>query len=289
MKPAMAVSLILLAVTLTAADGPSFEAASVKPSSPETREWLRGGPGTSDPGQVFYSGASLSRLILVAYGAKAYQLSGPAWMGTGKFDIVTKVPNGSSRQQVSLMLQNLLAERFGLKLHHESQELMGYELQIGKAGQKLKPAGETFSQDDRARESVLLRGGIDIMPPRKMEGTLVFWDRSLGRGTLKLSNGLFRSVGVSQTMENLVTLCEAQAHLPIVDKTGLTGKYDYGFDYAPDRPASQEQTAAMGAAMDPGPDFLTALQRQLGFKLEKKKVPIDVLVIDRADRVPVEN
>jgi uncharacterized protein (TIGR03435 family) len=282
-------SLILVAATLATADGPAFEAASVKPASPETREWLRGGPGTSDPGQVFYSGASLSRLILVAYGAKAYQLSGPAWMGTGKFDIVAKVPDGSSKQQVRLMLQNLLAERFDLKLHHESQDLMGYELQIGKDGHKLKPAGETFSQDDKARESVLLLGGIDIMPPRKMEGTLIFWDRSLGRGTLKVSNGLFRSVGVSQTMENLVTLCEAQARLPIVVKTGLTGKFDYSFDYAPDRPTNQEQTAPAGAAMDPGPDFLTAFQRQLGFKLEKKKVPIDVLIIDSADRVPVEN
>lgn len=282
--------LILLAVgSEKAADMPAFDAVSVKPANPATREWMRGGPGTSDPGQFLYSGVSVSRLIVTAYGAKAYQISGPAWMGAEKFNVVTKIPAGTTRQQVGLMLQTLLADRFGLQFHHESRDLLGYELQIAKDGHKLQPPAEIVSQADAAQESVLLQVGSDRMPPRNLGWPAIYWDRSLGWGILKLSNGLFRAVGVSQTLADLVTRCEGQVHLPIVDKTGLTGRYDYSFDYAPDLPANQQEESAVGTAMDPGPDFVTAFQKQLGFRLEKKKLPIDVLVIDHVDRAPVEN
>jgi uncharacterized protein (TIGR03435 family) len=250
---------------------------------------MLGGPGTSAPGQISFSGASLKGLILAAYGVKAYQLSAPAWMATERFDIVAKAPEGTTRAQVRSMLQRLLAERFGLQLHHESQELPGYELQIAKEGLKLKPPAAIVSQADKAQESVLLQGATDRMPPRISEGKAIYWDRSLGYGILLLPSGLFRAVGVSQTMAEIVTLCELRSQISIVDKTGLTVRYDYSFDYAPDPPANPQDAASIPTATDPGPDFVTAFQKQLGFKLEKKKLPFDVLVVDRADKVPVEN
>ena len=281
--------MLLAAGSQKAADLPAFDAVSVKPANPATREWMRGGPGTSDPGQLLFSGVSVSRLIVTAYGAKAYQVSGPAWMGVEKFDVVAKIPAGATRQQVGLMLQTLLVDRFGLQLHHESRDLLGYELQIAKDGHKLRPPAEIVSSADTAQESVLLQAGSDRMPPRHFEGTLIYWERSRGWGILKLSNGLLRAVGVSQTLADVATRCEGQVHLPIVDKTGLTGRYDYSFDYAPDPPANQQEESAVGTAMDPGPDFATAFQKQLGFRLEKKRLPIDVLVIEHVDRTPVEN
>ena len=90
-------------------------------------------------------------------------------------------------------------------------------------------------------------------------------------------------------MAEIVTLCELRSQISIVDKTGLTVRYDYSFDYAPDPPANPQDAASIPTATDPGPDFVTAFQKQLGFKLEKKKLPFDVLVVDRADKVPVEN
>jgi uncharacterized protein (TIGR03435 family) len=284
MMAGTALGLMALAAGLQAADLPSFEAASVKPAGLGTPQSMRGGPGTGDPGQFTYSGAPMSRLLMVAYSVKAYQLFGPEWMTTGKFDIVAKVPAGATRQQLNLMLRNLLAERFGLEVHHESRELTGYELTISKEGLKLKPVPEIASSDAAG-----LKARLDALLPGKNEGMPVFWDRSTGIGNIKLTNGLARSVGVAQPMATLVTQCENRSGLPIVDKTGLTGRYDYSFDYAPDPPANQPDAAATATAMDPGADFVSAFQKQLGLKLEKKKVPIDVLVIDRVNRVPVEN
>jgi uncharacterized protein (TIGR03435 family) len=289
MRTGSGLGLILLAVSLPAADAPAFEAASVKASQPGTRAYMRGGPGTSDPGQFWYSGASLRSLLMTAYSAKAYQISGPDWMGIDKFDIVAKVPAGSTKQQLNVMLQNLLAERFGVAVHRESRELLGYELRIAKEGLKLKPAGEPVSKDDKAHEGALLQSGRDVMPPSHSEGLLLFWDRSLGYGNYRLPNNRGRTLGIAQSMAALVSLCEARAGLPVVDKTGLTGRYDYSFDYVADSPARQPDASPTATAMEPGEDFLTAFQRQLGLKLEKKRVPIDVLVIERANRAPVEN
>lgn len=271
MRALRGLGLVFLAAGLPAADVPSFEAASVKSAKPDSPQIMRGGPGTGDPGQFSYSGAPLGRLIQIAYGVKAYQLSGPPWIGTEKFEIVAKVPAGTTKEQFGSMLQSLLADRFGLKLHHQTRRLMGYELKIGKNGHKLKPAVAT------------------PYIPDKNAGTLVFFDRDNHRESYRLTNGLVRSAGQMQTLSDIVTLCENHTGLPVVDKTRLTGQYDYSFDYAADPPATRQEPASTAAAIEPGPDFVAAFQKQLGFKLEKKKVPIDVLLIDRANKVPAEN
>ena len=108
-----------------AADSPTFEVASVKPAEPQTgmaiRVMMRGGPGTPDPGQLNYSNVSLKNVLMAAYAVKGYQINGPKWLDSERFDIVAKIAPGATKEQFQLMLQNLLAERFKLTLHRETK------------------------------------------------------------------------------------------------------------------------------------------------------------------------
>jgi len=92
----------------------------------------RGGPGTPDPAQITWRYATLSNLLIAAYNVKAYQISGPEWLATQRYDVMAKVPAGATKEQVSMMWQNLLIERFGVALHRESREFHVEELVIAK-------------------------------------------------------------------------------------------------------------------------------------------------------------
>ncbi|HUA62129.1 MAG TPA: TIGR03435 family protein, partial [Verrucomicrobiae bacterium] len=106
----------------------------------------------------------------------------------------------------------------------------------------------------------------------------------------RLNSGLMRYMGLGQSAADLATLCENQMHLPVVDRTGLKGVYDYDLDTARPTPAASAPTdGAIAEAADPGPDFATALERQLGLRLEKKKVSVDIIVVDQIARTPTEN
>src|ERR1039457_7369094 len=148
-----------------AAETPTFEVASVKPAEPQPMGQMRimmsGGPGTPDPGQLTYSNASLKDILINAYGVKGYQISGPKWLDSERFDIVAKIPMGATKEQFRLMLQNLLAERFKLTLHHETKELPMYALVVGKGGHKLKESVE----DDAAAGAAPQGGAAGDAPP----------------------------------------------------------------------------------------------------------------------------
>lgn len=126
----------------------TFEVASVKPSAPvppSGRVYFgppRGGPGTPDPGQITWTYATLRALLMTAYDVKGYQISGPAWLASERYDIAAKVPAGATQEQVDVMWQNLLLERFGLRLHHESKEFKVEELVVAKGGPKLKETAQ---------------------------------------------------------------------------------------------------------------------------------------------------
>src|ERR1035438_3438389 len=141
-----------------AAESPTFEVASVKPAEPQAMGMMsimmRGGPGSPDPGQITYSGVSLKNVLMNAYGVKGYQINGPKWLDSERFDIAAKIPMGATKEQFKLMLQNLLAERFKLTLHHETKELPMYALVVGTGGSKLKE-----SVDDVAAPGAAPQGG----------------------------------------------------------------------------------------------------------------------------------
>src|SRR5271157_134132 len=126
----------------TAENSPTFEVASVKPAAPLTgnmiRVMMRGGPGTPDPGQITYNNVTLKDVLTNAYGVKRFQISGPGWLDSERFDIVAKLPRGATKAEFMVMLQNLLAERFKLTLHREKKDLPMYALVVAKNGPKMK-------------------------------------------------------------------------------------------------------------------------------------------------------
>src|SRR5581483_7449185 len=123
-----------------------FEAASIKPAEAAAipgggrgyRVGFAGGPGTSDPSRIDYKGASLKMLLMRAYGLPAYQVIGPEWLGSERFDLVATLPPATTKEQLAIMLQKLLQDRFGLQTHRESREMSLFVLIPAKSGPKLK-------------------------------------------------------------------------------------------------------------------------------------------------------
>jgi uncharacterized protein (TIGR03435 family) len=210
---------------------------------------------------------------MTAYGVNEYQVNGPAWINTERYDVIVKVPAGATKEQVSVMWQRLMAERFGLMLHHEPKEFQVEELLVGKNGTKLKP-----TTVDPAEE-------LDPGPPKYDQ------NRELagpGFVTTIMANGQAHTVAKGQTLSRLLTLLGGQLHRPVLDKTGLTGKYDFSIDFKMDLRALGPPSAADDAS-DPGPDLAAAVEQQLGLRLVPAKAKLDVLVIDKVEKVPTDN
>ena len=149
-----------------------FEVASVKPAAPQTggRVFVgrQGGPGTPDPGRVTYTNVALKNLITMAYDVKPYQVTGPDWLETERFDIQAKLPQGATKEQANMMMQNLLAERFKLSFHKVTKEFPLYELVVGKNGPKLKASVE----DPGAAAAVPTR--VQAEEVRRRSGKMAF-------------------------------------------------------------------------------------------------------------------
>jgi bla regulator protein blaR1 len=271
--------------------GPAFEVASVKPSAPVPPNGgvyfgpPRGGPGTPDPGLITWSYSTLRALLMTAYDIKTYQVSGPDWLNTERYDIVAKVPPGATKEQVNVMWQKLLAERFGVVLHHESKEFQVEELVVDKGGSKLKetawdpasplPPGPPQRDNHGGLASP---GQVNTISPRE-------------------NGARVHTVAKAQPISQLTATFTNVLNRPVLDKTGLAGKYDYTLDYViegfafPLAPSGQGPgpAAAPGNAGEPGPDLAAAIQQQLGLKLVRSKAMLDVIVIDKAEKMPTPN
>jgi uncharacterized protein (TIGR03435 family) len=241
--------LVCLSV-LAGAQQPAFEVASIKPSN------YQGGPlrvtSRVDADGINFSNVTPRLCIQRAYGVKTYQLTGPEWIDTERYMIVAKAADAVPQEKILLMLQALLAERFKLAIHREQKEMAVYALVVAKNGPKLKEA-----KDEGA--SQVGGDGDEIVFERASMGLLIgVLGRSLDR--------------------------------PVIDDTRLKGLYNFRLGWADDsRP--RPNTAAAGApeAIDSAaPSIFTALQERLGLKLESRKAPVDVLVIDHVER-PSEN
>src|SRR6185312_4345924 len=134
----------------------TFEVASVKPAAPPSANGRgmimfrapSGGPGTKDPGRINYPFISLKNLLMNAYDVKNYQITGPGWLDTERFDINATMPPETTKEQFRVMLQNLLAERFKVAIHRESKELPAYVLTVGKGGPKMKESDPVATAAD---------------------------------------------------------------------------------------------------------------------------------------------
>jgi uncharacterized protein (TIGR03435 family) len=274
--------LCLLAATLPILSGQTFEAASVKvgvpfPGRPELYILQGGGTGTATPGEFQAKGAPLLNLILRAYSLKSFQVASSPALQSDRYDIVARVPAGATAAQVSVMLQHLLVERIGLAVHHETRPGPVYEMVVAKDGLKMKRA-EGAAGDSASITENGMAPGLSLNP----DDTLRLAPGYPNTVLESIDASTMRIAGRMQSMAGVMRVLERPTGRTILDKTGLGGLFDFDFLYT--RPAAVSDTAS-----DPAEDFFAALQAHLGLKLVAKTGPMDVLVVDRWNKTPVEN
>lgn len=217
-----------------------FEAATVRPAqAPGGASYFTG--IQFDAAQVRMTGMSLADLILYAYGVKAFQVSGPAWMGSQFYDIAAGMPAGAKPEQVPAMLQKLLARRFQLKVHRESKALPAYALAVAGGGMKIHASGAS-------------QPAVTSISAGHMEAH--------GASLSALAASLSESLG-----------------RPVADDTGVSGLFDFTLDWALE---AEHNTADI-------PSIRAALRDNLGLKLEPRKLPVEMLIVDHVDKKPSEN
>ena len=253
MRPSiLCVTLIAFTAGGTRAQTPSFEVASVRASGKTAGEKNRRENIQFDPGSLTMRSVSLKSAIRWAYHVMDYQVSGPDWLSAERFDIAAKTAAPATEDQLRLMLQTLLAERFKLALHRQTRELPAYVLSVGKNGPKFQESqseGETDVKPDPGRMSVAVR-----------------------------------RAPVSQLVEVLSNVLR----MPVVDQTQLKGRYDITINAA--KYAAELTPKGPGEApIDLVALIMTGVQEEFGLKLESRKVPLDLLIIDLAEKIPTEN
>jgi uncharacterized protein (TIGR03435 family) len=258
----------------------TFEAASVKPATPP--KGMIPMP-TRDPGRVRYPYINMKYLLMAAYDVKVFQISGPAWLDTERFEIDATMAPDTKKEQSRVMLQNLLAERFKLVVHRESRDLPTYSLVVDKNGPKLKESvpPHALKSDDGSPPVKSPMG-----PKIGADGFPVLAPRPPGLPiAVMMMNGRARMDAQSNTMQQLAELLTTFLSRPVVDATGLQAKYDFTLTYWPEGIAGSGE----GTDAEPVPDIFGALQAQLGLKLEPKKGPVEMIVVDRGEKTPVRN
>jgi len=271
---------------------PKFDVASVKLDPTGIRVGfnvaVRGGPGTSDPGLFSIShGQPLKMLIARAYDMPIDQIFGPSWLDDvpgNLYAIAATMPPDTSKERFLLMWQNLLVERFHLALHHETRDFPGYDLVVASGGPKVKPwvvdpNAEPLATDNPGTDD---RGFPRLRPDQAVGFNIARHDGSMSfLGTYKQSMADFAR-GLGQMLRQAGVMPADGQLARVLDKTGLSGVYGFKFQY--------EGTLGGGNSNADTPSIFTELQAQLGLKLVKSKgVPVDVLVIDHADKTPTEN
>ena len=254
--------LFAAAIPCLFAQSKKFDVATIKPNAEKDNRFMM--PGGPQGGTYRATGVTLKMLIMYAYGVPAaFQVSGgPSWVGNERWDIQAKTEGQTpSRDQFVDMLRALIEDRFQLKVRRETRDMPVYDLALAKSGSKLKlHSGDPPKPEDR------LRMGF---------GSMRFQDSGLALFAHQLSLQLGRKV---------------------IDKTGLTGRYDFSLEWAPE--PGQGGLEAIGLPPDPNfrpppadpnrPSLFTAIQEQLGLRLDSEKGPVDMIVIDSVSK-PTEN
>jgi uncharacterized protein (TIGR03435 family) len=267
MRHVVYVAVVLMCTALGAQQPiakPQFEVATIKPVAQDVPgrlpAWVRGNmkdgrpPGVismSGPDHVRMRSRSLFDLISTAYSVRAIRVSGPAWMSDQEFDIEAKVPEGTPKEDLNAMLQSLLEERFGLKAHRNTEIRQGFALVVGKNGSKLNltPAQSLSQQEalaQQARDFEAAREGFR-------------------------TGGLIPRISGSMTTEELAFRLEQLVGSPVVDETGLSGKYSVSISTTKD-----------------GDGVFDAVEK-LGLKLQPRKVNVDMVVVDQVSKMPTAN
>jgi uncharacterized protein (TIGR03435 family) len=247
----LAALITLLAATVAAQN--KFSVATVKPSP------SRKGTGNlvTSPSTLTATNLSLDAMIEAAYGVAAYQVSGPTWLRDGHFDIIAKTDAPlAGEEEMRPMLQDLLAERFGLKIHRETRELPALVLTVAKGGPKLQPSD----------------GDGDPPPFKKANKT-----------------NIARVAGAHLTMPQFADILSRRISRPVLDKTGLTAAYRVKLEWTPDTPNAKAERPNKTKPARDLPSIFEAIKGQLGLRLDSQKAQLEILVIDHVDRTPTAN
>jgi uncharacterized protein (TIGR03435 family) len=250
MRTAIATGLaVLTGATLGCmpASAQAFAVASIRPSAAEVK-FEHDGKTETTPGTLRMQDVTVSTCIKWAYSVQDRQISGPEWLQSQHYDIIAKADGPATEDEMKLMLRALLADRFKLSFHREGKELRSYVMTVAKSGHKLH---ESPSDGKPSRQNSAIGSTV--------------------RATTLKEFGDFLS-GPLQT--------------PVVDMTGLTGRYDFVLDFTPYLPDG-EHAMKTDYANTTG-IIIAALQGELGLKLESRKESVDVLVIEHVEK-PSEN
>jgi uncharacterized protein (TIGR03435 family) len=226
------------------AQTPAFDVASVKTNHTDLH--VSRGPSLRN-GAFRAENVTLRTLLGVAYDVQIFRIAGPDWIDSDGFDLAAKSPQGVPDTQLAPMLQSLLKDRFLVAVHRETKEMPAYDMVAAKGGVKI----HAFDPQHPP-----------VVPP--YAGASV--------------------IGGNATMAQIADALARVAGRPVMDRTGMDGRFFYNLNYSP---LSAEATSS---AADSGPpDFFVAVQQQLGLKLEPRKESIEILIVDHAERVPTQN
>jgi uncharacterized protein (TIGR03435 family) len=310
-------SFLLSAAALAALAQPpaaplAFEVATIKPAEQITPAMVQAGKmhvGLSiDQARVDIGYVSLNDMVVMAYKVKPYQVQGPDWLKVQRFDVLAKMPPGATKDDVPAMMQGLLKERFKMEIHRDSAEHSVYALIVGKGGIKMKEA-EPDAPVKEGEPAPLAKGEIAMGSGENAVRVKVNAD---GKGSTAQTakNGVVKtSMGPDNTMHyevskmdmsGLADMFSAFLDKPVVDMTELKGKYQIAFDLSMQdlmavarKNGANIPAGAPGAAADAAPEpggssIFTAVQ-QFGLKLDSRKAPMEIIVVDRAEKMPTEN
>ncbi len=250
-------AILISAPGLAQAAAPEFEVASIRASNPELGLIQNRTPNLdTDPGRnLNFANISIRDLIMLAYGVGARQISGPEILTT-RFDVVARVPADAAKEQIPLMLQTLLAQRFKLALHRDQKAMQIFALEVAKSGLKLHESAE----DDKGQSGC---------------------SRSFAEtpgATLAAVCHRMTSAQIGQQLQALAPGYFTEG--PILDKSGLKGVYDFKLEWV--------TRVEINNGSD-GPTIFDAVQKQLGLKLDARKESVELLIIDHCDKEPTEN
>ena len=283
MRKLVLATLIAGGVVALAAQEPAFnfEVATLKQNkSGERGGGIRRLPG----GRVTVTNMAARQLVTFAYGLGQWQLiGGPGWLADDKYDVTAKMqgnpewggPGTGQPDPISLAMRKLLAERFKLKLHTEMRDLDAYALVMVKPGTP-GPALKPSPTDCKALLDKAQRGQLPPPPQGPPDFSKPIPCSIMGRFGQILFDGF--------PMSQAATMLAGQAGRPVVDRTGLTGNWQFMLTFAQERPLGAPAPPNEQTLPDPNaPSFFTAIQEQLGLKLESTKAPFEVTVIDSAE------
>lgn len=293
---------------------PAFEVATIKPAAPLDRAKVLSGQThiglKTDAGRVDIGYLSLADLIRLAYRIKPYQLANPDSLPSQRWDIVAKIPDGASADQVPEMIQALLADRFKLSVRHTDMEHPIYALIAARSRPKLKEAEPDAAPAGDGQAGIVLGTGpnqVRVTPSTGGRGAAIFSPKF---GQLKMAAGEAGGIRLQFSrvqMADLADLLSQFTDRPVLDRTDLEGAYQVTLELSRDDLMNVVRAAGGGLDMMAGPGFggaparspvdaastptssiFTAVQ-QLGLKLDARKAPVEMIVVDHVEKTPTEN